>query len=154
MTVASALQFLRDDKRGRLLAGGLAGVVLLAALLLAFTGGSTRDASLGLLAFKMAGNTLAVLACLYLVLIGLRRWQTQVASISDRQLSVIETMRLSPKQVLHLVRVGDRQLLLGASDGQVALLAEVGGTLAVPGGAAPAFISHLQQAAARVNQEG
>lgn len=154
MTVASALQFLRDDKRGRLLAGGLAGVVLLAALLLAFTGGSTRDASLGLLAFKMAGNTLAVLACLYLVLIGLRRWQTQVASISDRQLSVIETLRLSPKQVLHLVRVGDRQLLLGASDGQVALLAEVGGTLAVPGGAAPAFISHLQQAAARVNQEG
>lgn len=154
MTVASALQFLRDDKRGRLLAGGLAGVVLLAALLLAFTGGSTRDASLGWLAAKMAGNTLAVLACLYLVLIGLRRWQTQVASISDRQLSVIETLRLSPKQVLHLVRVGDRQLLLGASDGQVALLAEVGGTLPAADGAAPAFISHLQQAAARLNQEG
>jgi len=118
MTVASALQFLRDDKRGRLLAGGLAGVVLLAALLLAFTGGSTRDASLGMLAFRMAGNTLAVLACLYLVLIGLRRWQTQVASITDRQLGIVETLRLSPKQVLHLVRVGNRQLLLGASDGQ------------------------------------
>lgn len=154
MTVASALQFLRDDKRGRLLAGGLAGVVLLAALLLAFTGGSSRDAGLGVLALKMAGNTLAVLACLYLVLIGLRRWQTQVAAISDRQLSIIETLRLSPKQVLHLVRMGDRQLLLGASDGQVALLAEVGGTPPVADGAAPAFISHLQQAAARVNQEG
>lgn len=154
MTVASALQFLRDDKRGRLLASGLAGVVLLAALVLAFTGGSSRDAGLGVLALKMTGNTLAVLACLYLVLIGLRRWHTQVAAISDRQLSIVETLRLSPKQVLHLVRVGDRQLLLGASDGQVALLAEVGGTPPVADGAAPAFISHLQQAAARVNQEG
>lgn len=154
MTVAGALQFLRDDKRGRLLAGGVAAVVLLAALLLAFTGGSTREASLGMLALKMGTNTVAVLACLYLVLIGLRRWQTQVASITNRQLSVIETLRLSPKQVLHLVRLGDRQLLLGASDGQVALLAELGGTLPVADGAAPAFISHLQQAAARVNQEG
>ena len=153
MTVARTLQFLRDDKRGRLLAGGLAGVVLLAALLLAFTGGSTRDASLGMLAFRMAGNTLAVLACLYLVLIGLRRWQTQVASITDRQLGIVETLRLSPKQVLHLVRVGNRQLLLGASDGQVALLAELGSPAQAAADAAPAFISHLQHAAARINQE-
>jgi len=40
-------------------------------------------------------------------------------------MQVIETVRLSPKQALHLVTVGDRQLLIGATDQNVSLLTPV-----------------------------
>ncbi len=40
-------------------------------------------------------------------------------------MQVVETVRLSPKQALHLVMVGDQQLLIGATDQNVALLTSV-----------------------------
>jgi flagellar biosynthetic protein FliO len=41
------------------------------------------------------------------------------------QMQVIETVRLSPKQALHIVAVGDRQLLIAATDQNVSLLTAV-----------------------------
>lgn len=79
--------------------------------------------SLAALAAQMLAKTALVLGLLFLTLAGLKRWQT--GSARTRQLSVVESLRLSPRQALHLVRVGGRYLLVGASDAQVSLLTEV-----------------------------
>jgi flagellar biosynthetic protein FliO len=44
----------------------------------------------------------------------------------SRQLELLETLRLSPRQALHLVRVGERSLLIGATDQSFSLLADMG----------------------------
>lgn len=67
----------------------------------------------------------AVIALIYCSLLALRRWQMGVPGRMRRRLAVMETVRLSPRQAIHLVRAGDRWLLLGATDQAVALLSEV-----------------------------
>jgi len=44
----------------------------------------------------------------------------------SRQLEVLETVRLSPRQALHLVRVGERSILIGATDQSFSLLKDLG----------------------------
>lgn len=44
----------------------------------------------------------------------------------SRQLEVLETVRLSPRQALLLVRVGERSLLVGATDQGFSLLSDLG----------------------------
>ena len=43
-----------------------------------------------------------------------------------RRLAVLESVRLSPRQALHLVRAGDHYFLIGATDSSVALVSAVG----------------------------
>jgi flagellar biogenesis protein FliO len=38
---------------------------------------------------------------------------------------LMESLRLSPKQALHLISVGDQQFLIGATDQNVAVIAQV-----------------------------
>ena len=55
-----------------------------------------------------------------------RRWQkTRNQGLFSRQMTVLESIRLSPKQALHLVQVGDQHLLIGATDQTVALISAV-----------------------------
>lgn len=44
----------------------------------------------------------------------------------SRQLEIVETVRLSPRQALVLVRVGERSLLIGATDQSFSLLSDLG----------------------------
>ena len=46
---------------------------------------------------------------------------------TERQMQLIETIRLSPKQALHLVRIGDQQMVIGATDQNVTLIASFDG---------------------------
>ncbi len=107
-------------KRGAIGGGALAGVGL---MLYLATGDPASSDSLPALAAQMLSKTALVLGLLFLTLAGLKRWQT--GAVRTKQLSVIETLRLSPRQSLHLVRVGGRHLLIGASEAQVSLLTEV-----------------------------
>jgi flagellar biosynthetic protein FliO len=71
---------------------------------------------------KLGVVLLLILACSAIF----RRWsQPGSKGRKNRQLQVIETVRLSPKQALHLVTVGDHQLLIGATDQNVSLLTSV-----------------------------
>jgi flagellar biosynthetic protein FliO len=71
---------------------------------------------------KLGVVLLLILACSAIF----RRWsQPGSKGRKNRQMQVIETVRLSPKQALHLVTVGDRQLLIGATDQNVSLLTPV-----------------------------
>ena len=57
-----------------------------------------------------------------------RRWfQPGLNGKSARQMQLVETVRLSPKQTLHLVRIGDQQMVIGATDQNISLLASFDG---------------------------
>jgi flagellar biosynthetic protein FliO len=71
---------------------------------------------------KLAVVLLLILACSVFI----RRWsQPGLKGRKKQQMQVIETVRLSPKQAIHIVTVGDRQLLIGATDQNVSLLTAV-----------------------------
>lgn len=44
----------------------------------------------------------------------------------------METVRLSPKQAVHLILVGGQQLLIGATDQSISLLTQVEPDLTIP----------------------
>lgn len=55
-----------------------------------------------------------------------RRWlQPNLSGKSARQMRLVETIRLSPKQALHVVMIGDQKLLIGATDQNISLIAPV-----------------------------
>jgi len=55
-----------------------------------------------------------------------RRWlQPGLSGKTTKQMQLVETIRLSPKQSLHLVMIGDQRLLIGATDQNVSLIAPI-----------------------------
>jgi len=71
---------------------------------------------------KLIGVLLLIVLCAIL----LRRWTSlAVKPGSVRQLRLLETVRLSPRQTLYLVALGDQQLLIGATDNNISLLSSV-----------------------------
>lgn len=71
---------------------------------------------------KLAVVLLLILACSAMF----RRWSVPGSKGRKKsQMQVVETVRLSPKQTLHIVSIGDRQLLIGATDQNVSLLTAV-----------------------------
>jgi flagellar biosynthetic protein FliO len=63
-----------------------------------------------------------VLALIYIGLFLLKRWRVDGPMVAKRRMGLVETLRLSPKQAVHLVQAGDRMLVLGATDQTVSLL--------------------------------
>jgi flagellar protein FliO/FliZ len=71
---------------------------------------------------KLIGVLLLIVASAVLF----RRWMhLEPKGGAVRQLHLLETVRLSPKQTLYLVAVGDQQLLIGATDQNISLLSPV-----------------------------
>ncbi len=75
-----------------------------------------------------------VVVLIYVSLLLLKRWQDAGGKMpggilsmrmKERQLTVLETTRLSPRQALHLVKVGSQTVLIGATDQALTLLTEV-----------------------------
>lgn len=76
--------------------------------------------------FGVAAKTIGVLVLIVGCAIVLKRVQkNQVGIHSDRGMSVLESIRLSPKQALHLIRVGDEYFLVGATDQNLNLISRV-----------------------------
>jgi flagellar biosynthetic protein FliO len=65
-----------------------------------------------------------VLALIYVGLFLLKKYRVEGSGENRRRLQLIETLRFSPKQAVHLVRADDRVLMVGATDQAVSLLAE------------------------------
>ncbi len=107
----------------------LAGVISVAAVA---AGGSPAgeggDATLSS-PFFMLGVAVKLVGVLLLIIGGavlLRKWQGKMPGrMNLRQVTVLESVRLSPRQALHLVKAGDRQLLIGATDQGIALISVV-----------------------------
>ncbi len=83
----------------------------------------------------LGGKLLLTLGLLYGTLYLLRRYGGRIAGQRQaRSVAVVETVHLGQHRDLHLVRVGSRFILLGATTSQISFLAEV----ANPGDGAPA----------------
>jgi len=68
----------------------------------------------------------AVLVLIVGISVVFRRWIQPGAGInSTRQMRLVETIRLSPRQALHLVVIGDQKLLIGATDQNVSLISSI-----------------------------
>jgi flagellar biosynthetic protein FliO len=66
-----------------------------------------------------------VIALIYGSLYVVRRWQGGWFTPRKKHVTLLESTRLSPRQTLHLVRVGEQVLLVGATDQSVTLLTTV-----------------------------
>lgn len=67
-----------------------------------------------------------VLLLIFVSSVVFRRWlQPGFTGKKNRQVQLLETVRLSPKQALHLISVGDQQLLVGATDQGISLITQV-----------------------------
>ena len=109
----------------------LLGFSLLSTIVLFAMNGSSKTAAdpLGSTPYYFVGVFVKLVGVLLLIVasaIIFRRWfQPGFNGKATRQLHLVETVRLSPKQALHLVSIGDQQLLIGATDQNVSLIAQV-----------------------------
>lgn len=113
---------------GALLALGLG------ALLVSSGGGPGGQGDIGAadLAVRLLVNLGIVLGLAYLSLWAYRRLTGGAGAVRQRLLQVLESQRLSPRQSVHLIRVGDRVLLVGATDGGLSALADVSADVPTP----------------------
>jgi flagellar protein FliO/FliZ len=95
--------------------------------------GSQSGAAAGLPLGSAAGSLdivdlvvkgLLVIVLLYITLRVLRRFQTGGASAGSR-IRVLESRTIGPKATIHLVAIGDRQLVVGLTPGRLVTLAEL-----------------------------
>jgi flagellar biogenesis protein FliO len=66
-----------------------------------------------------------ILILIYLSFYALRNWKPGIRSRLKSQLQILESKRLSARQSLHILRVGDSTYLIGATDHTVSLLSEI-----------------------------
>ncbi|MBN1267482.1 MAG: flagellar biosynthetic protein FliO [Anaerolineales bacterium] len=66
-----------------------------------------------------------LLGLIFIGLYFMRRWQSGSVGAGSRQLQILESKHLSPKQAVHLIRAGKRVFLIGATDHGLSLLSEL-----------------------------
>ncbi|PKO15776.1 MAG: hypothetical protein CVU39_09640 [Chloroflexi bacterium HGW-Chloroflexi-10] len=77
--------------------------------------------------FKLFGIILLLVGLAYFA----KRWKGKESFISPaakRQMVLMESLRISPRQALHLVRVGEQILVVGATDTSLSLISAVEAT--------------------------
>jgi flagellar biosynthetic protein FliO len=120
------------------LTAALLGFSLLSTVVLFAMNGSSKTGAdpLGSTPFYFVDVFVKLIGVLLLIVassIVFRRWvRPGFSGKAAHQLHLLETVRLSPKQALHLVSIGDRQLLIGATDQSVSLIAHVEQNLNIP----------------------
>ncbi len=112
------------------LTAGLLAFSLLATLALAALGSATPAPANGMLDssplyfFDVFIKLIGVLLLVFASAAIYRRWMNLGPQAGPtHQLQLLETVRLSPKQALHLVSIGDQKYLIGATDNSIALIA-------------------------------
>lgn len=104
---------------------------LVSTVVLFVVNGSSKTATdpLSSTPFYFVGVFVKLIGVLLLIVassIIFRRWfQPGFNGKTTRQLRLLETVRLSPKQSLHLISIGEQQLLIGATDQSVSLITHV-----------------------------
>ena len=83
------------------------------------------------LALGVFVRLILVVVAIYIGAILLRRWQFGGNRRPERQLSLVETLHLSQRRSVHLVRAGDQVFLIGSTDQTVTLLGQVAGRLPI-----------------------
>ncbi len=118
-----------SSKKQKLVASLLAFSLIATSALLAMGGGAATTDPLGSTPFYFVSAFVKLLGVLLLI-VGLsvifRRWQHLGPNGKlVRQMRLLETVRLSPKQSLHIVSIGGQKLLIGATDQNISLISHV-----------------------------
>jgi flagellar biosynthetic protein FliO len=108
----------------------LIGVGVIATLVLLLTTGSGDAAGYTESTPLFFAGIAVKLGAVLLLIVGggviLRRWYgNRLHHGTDRQMHLVETVRLSPKQALHVVEVGGQHFLIGATDQSISMLSSV-----------------------------
>ena len=124
--------FKTSSQKQKLTAALLAFSFLCTIALLMLRGGSaTPSDPLASMPLYFVGAFIKMIVVLLLIVFSsilFRRWsQSGRQGKAVHQMHLLETVRLSPKQALHLVAVGDQHLLIGATDQNVSLITQVEG---------------------------
>ncbi len=122
--------YLHSSPKKKALAGlALISLVACGALLLSSGGTDGAAGGVGDSPFYYLGVMLKLVGVLLLIVGGavmLLRWQKAPRKgFNARRLAREETIRLTPKQAVHLIRVGDQHFLIGATDQSVSLISAV-----------------------------
>ncbi len=92
-------------------------------------GGSDDYVGVGEFFFKMMLMILLVIilgaAAIYLS----RKLLPRFTQLSGKRVRVVETVHLGPRKTLHLLRIGNRQLLIGSTNENITRLVDVTGAL-------------------------
>ena len=73
----------------------------------------------------MIVGTIIVLILMYLFLGLLRKWQFGKRGSNKKRLRIIESVRVTPRQAMLLIKVDQREFLLGSTDQALSLITEV-----------------------------
>ncbi len=98
-----------------------AGLIFIVGLALGNDRFSAQDSTAYLFGRTLMALTLT-LGILYLSLQALRHWKEWMPRSTTRQIVLQETLSLGPRRSLHLIRVGEQQFLIAATDHQVTLI--------------------------------
>jgi flagellar biogenesis protein FliO len=77
------------------------------------------------LALSVFLRWIAVIGLMYIGFILFRRWWSNRGGAALRRLNIAERLHLSPRQALYLVKVGEREFLVSATDQNIHLLTEL-----------------------------
>jgi flagellar biogenesis protein FliO len=94
----------------------------------------TKEYEGGRLLWESLAAVLVILALGGVGLFLVRRLVPRISAAKGRRISLVESLHVAPQKSVHLLQVGDRSLLVGASRDGLRLLADVTG--AVPAGSA------------------
>lgn len=84
------------------------------------------------LALSVFFRWMAVIGLVYIAFIFLRKWQGNKSGGSLKRINVVERFHLSPKQALYIVNVDGREMLVGATDSSINLIAEMNPSETLP----------------------
>lgn len=90
-----------------------------------FAGKNPAGSGAGELFFKMIVLVLVVVGLWVGASYASKRFGTRITKLSGREIRIIETAHIGPRKVLHLVGVGERKLLIGSTNENIRVLADV-----------------------------
>lgn len=90
-----------------------------------FTAGLNNGSSTGKVFFRMTLMVLLVVvlgaAAIYLS----KKLLPRLTHLSGKQIRIIETVHLGPRKAVHLLKIGDKQILIGSTNENITKLADV-----------------------------
>jgi flagellar biosynthetic protein FliO len=75
--------------------------------------------------FRMMLSVLLVIVLGIALIYFLKRFSSRITGLSGKRIHIIETAPLGPRRMVHLVEVGNRRILIGSTNENITMLADV-----------------------------
>lgn len=75
--------------------------------------------------FKMMASLLIVVALGAAVIYASKKLVGRISNLPGRKIKIVETAHLGPRKAVHLLRIGDRSILIGSTNESITKLADL-----------------------------